>query len=96
METTEENKQNTYMHPVVSVFAIVFFLWLGYGHGQYYLEGGHYRHLIFVIATLLVVLNRVLYLPKLVELIEAKSVLKKARSSLPFMALGLLGVYFVV
>ena len=83
LNSPDSNKQSILLHPVVSIVVILLFAWLAFIHAQIFMESGHYRHLLFIIASMIIIINRVLWLPKVSVLIERKSAYKipEARDS---------------
>jgi len=96
MEQSNTNKQGILLHPVVSIGVISLFLWLAFIHGQLFMEGGHYRHLLFFIAAIVIIINRILWLPRITVFVESKNSYKIARQSLPLVVLVLIGAFIVL
>jgi hypothetical protein len=96
LNSSDSNKQSILLHPVVSIGVILLFTWLAIIHVQMFLENGHYRHLLFIIAAMIIIINRFLWLPKIAISIESKSAYKNIRQSLPLVAVVFVGAYFVL
>ena len=95
MNSSDSNK-SILLHPVVSIGVILLFTWLAFLHVRIFLEGGHYRHLLFIIASLIIIINRFLWLPKVATFIESETAYKNIRQSLPLVAIVFVGAYIVL
>ena len=94
METTQvQTKRSIIMNPVVSYAVILFFLWVAFNNIHAYLAGAHYRHMIAFVFSILIVSNRILWLPQMVTLVERYEVIKMARSFMPLVILVLVGAF---
>ena len=96
MNSSDSNKQSIFLHPLVSIGVILLFAWLAYIHVQILLEGGHNKHLLFIIASMIIIINRFLWLPKIAIFIESKNPYKNIRQSLPLVAILFVGAYIVL
>lgn len=94
METTKvQTKRSIIMSPVVSYAVILFFLWVGFNNIQAYMAGAHYRHIIAFVFSILIVLNRILWLPQMAGLVERYQVVKRARVFMPLVVFVLVGAF---
>ncbi len=97
METAKDSaKRSIIMSPVISYAVILFFLWIAFNNMQAYLAGAHYRHIIAFVFSMLVVINRILWLPQFAGLVERHAAVKRARVVMPLVVFALVGAFVLL
>jgi len=89
-------KASLLMHPFVSVFVVAGFAWMATRHFQAWQDGAGLRYLLSTAGLVLLVVNRLLWLPPVALQLERLRFGVAVRALLPVLSLLLIGAYLLM